>query len=71
MDIEEKLINMFEGRIMRLITITDITKFPQWTDTDIIAADYLLKEYRKLISIKINHENEPTPYDTLRKMCKY
>lgn len=44
----ERTINGFEEKVMQLITITNITKLPQWTDVDKIGAECLLKEYRKL-----------------------
>ena len=48
MTTKTRTINFFEKRIMELITITNITKLPQWTDADVISAECLLKEYRKL-----------------------
>jgi hypothetical protein len=43
-----KVIDVFENRIMQLIAITDRTKLPQWDDIDILGAECLLEEYRRL-----------------------
>ena len=50
MDIKDKIIDVFENRIMQLITITNITKLPQWDDADVLGAECLLKEYRRITS---------------------
>ena len=50
MDIKDKIIDVFENRIMQLITITNITKLPQWDDVDVLGAECLLKEYRRITS---------------------
>ena len=50
MDIKNKVIDVFENRIMQLITITDITKLPKWDDVDVLGAECLLKEYRRITS---------------------
>ena len=50
MDIKNKIIDVFERKIMQLITITEITNLPQWDDADVLGADCLLKEYRRLTS---------------------
>lgn len=50
MSLKERVIDMFEARVNKLTKITDITELPQWTDTDVIAADCLLNQYRKLTS---------------------
>ncbi len=59
MEIKDAVINVFEARIMQLITITDITKLPQWTDSDVIGAECLLKEYRNITSAM--HSDGKTP----------
>jgi hypothetical protein len=47
-----KVIDVFENRIMELTAITDLTKLPQWDDIDILGAECLLEEYRRLSSAK-------------------
>jgi len=49
-DLKDRVIDAFESRIMQLITITDITKLPQWDDAEVIGAYCLIEEYRKLLS---------------------
>ena len=44
--IKDRILYMFEARINELIQ-TDISKLPQWTDADIIAAHVLITQYRK------------------------
>ena len=48
MELKDKIINMFEARVMRLVTITDLTKMPQWSDTDVLGAHCLLTTYRNV-----------------------
>lgn len=52
MELKDTMINTFEARVMRLVTITDLTKLPQWSDTDILGADCIVKEYRRLTGVK-------------------
>lgn len=46
MDIKDKVIDVFENRIMQLITITDFRQLPKWDDADVL--ECLLKEYRRI-----------------------
>ena len=48
MSLTERTINVFEKRLAKLTLITNIKSLPQWTDADIITANCLLTEYRKL-----------------------
>lgn len=48
MILTERTINEFEKRLIQLTTITSLTELPQWTDVDIVTANCLLIEYRKL-----------------------
>lgn len=46
---QDIVIDAFEAKVMQLITVTDITKLPQWTDADVIGAVCLLKTYRYIM----------------------
>lgn len=48
MSLTERTINVFEKRIAELLTLSSIDSLPKWTDADIITANCLLVEYRKL-----------------------
>ena len=50
MDIKDKVIDVFENRIMQLITIIDLRQLPKWDDADVLGAECLLKEYRRITS---------------------
>ena len=45
--ISKRVIDVFEGRVNKLLSITGITKLPQWTDADVIGARELIMQYRK------------------------
>jgi len=61
MSLKERVIDVFEARVVQLITITDLTKLPQWIDADVIGADCLLKGYRKLSQPTEPREGEMSP----------
>lgn len=48
MSLIERTINVFEKRLAELTLITTTNCLPLWTDADIITANCLLTEYRKL-----------------------
>ena len=48
MGLLERVIEVFEKRVEDLKQIGTISELPQWTDADVIAADCLLNQYRKL-----------------------
>lgn len=50
MGLLERVVDVFEQRVKKLVQITTISELPQWTDADVIAADCLLKQYRSLTS---------------------
>lgn len=58
MDIKSMTINVFEKKIMELIRITntDTVRLPLWSNGDIVGANCLLKEYRKLARNAINKD---------------
>ncbi len=50
MGIIERTIDVFEKRVSELDEFSDMPELPQWTDADVIAANYLITEYRNLTS---------------------
>ena len=50
MDIKDKVIDVFENRIMQLMAIANLKQLPKWDDVDVLGAECLLKEYRRITS---------------------